>query len=98
MPREDKVGAISILGGTNIGYLCQQAISDINNTVYEELKSVFKETLKELDTLNEMSNNLSTPEDIEKYNDFLEYLNEKQAFSIESKIKGYISKFHFDVI
>ena len=96
MPREDKVGAISILGGTNIGYLSQQAISDINNTVYEELKSVFKETLNELDILNEMSNNLSTPEDIEKYNDFLEYLNEKQAFSIESKIKGYISKFHFE--
>lgn len=96
MPREDKVGAISILGGTNIGYLSQQAISNINNTVYEELKGVFKETLKELDTLNEMSNNLSTPEDIEKYNDFLEYLNEKQAFSIESKIKGYISKFHFE--
>ena len=95
MPREDKVGSISILGGPNIGYLSQQAISDVNNTVYEELKSVFKDTLKELDTLNEMSNNLSTAEDIEKYNDFLEYLNEKQAFSIESKIKGYISKFHF---
>ena len=36
MPREDKPGAISILNGVRIGYLSQQAISNVNNTVYEE--------------------------------------------------------------
>ena len=99
MPREDKVGSISILNGINIGYLSQQAISDINNTVYQELKSVFKTTLEELDRLNKMSEELNSNNNqikIEEYNEFLEYLNEKNAFSIEPKIRGYISKFHFD--
>ena len=33
--KEDKVGDISILTGTKIGYLNQDAISDVNNTVLE---------------------------------------------------------------
>ena len=99
MPREDKVGAISILGGTNIGYLSQQAISDINNTVYQELQTVFKTTYEELEKFNKMGEELYSNNDakkIEEYNEFLEYLNEKNAFSIESKIRGYVSKFHFE--
>ena len=86
MPREDKVGAISILGGTNIGYLSQQAISDVNNTVYQELQTVFKTTYEELEKFNKMGEELYSNNDakkIEEYNEFLEYLNEKNAFSIE---------------
>lgn len=98
MPREDKAGEISILNGINIGYLSQQAICDVQNTVYEELRSVFKGTIEELEKLNIMSEELNYNNEqkkIEEYNDFLDYLNDKNAFSIESKIKGYVSKFHF---
>ena len=99
MPGEDKPGSIAILNKLNIGYLSQQAISDTSNTVYEELQTVFSETYKELEKLNKMSEDLYQNNDdkkIEEYNEFLEYLNEKNAFSIESKIKGYVSKFHFN--
>ena len=99
MAKEDKVGNISILKDTRIGYLSQGAITDINHTVRDELKLVFKDTYKELEKLNEMSNKIAedpSEKNIAEYNDFLEYLNEKNAFAIESKINGYISKFHFD--
>ena len=35
--KEDKVGDISILNGIKIGYLNQDAIKDVNNTVRQEL-------------------------------------------------------------
>ena len=38
MPKEDKVGEIDILKGLRIGYLSQNAISDVNHTVEEELE------------------------------------------------------------
>ena len=39
--KEDKVGDISILNGIKIGYLNQDAIKDVNNTVREELELPF---------------------------------------------------------
>ena len=36
MPKEDRVGEISILKDTKVGYLDQNAIKNINNTVKEE--------------------------------------------------------------
>ena len=41
LPKEDKAGEISILSGIKIGYLNQDAISDVNNTVKEELELPF---------------------------------------------------------
>lgn len=99
MAKEDKVGVISILKDLRIGYLSQQAITNINNTVREELKLVFEKEYKELEKLNQLAEELNTnsnPSKIEEYNEFLEYLNNKNVFAIESKINGYISKFHFE--
>ena len=96
--KEDKTGDISILKGTKIGYLNQDAISDINNTVKEELYLTFSKNLAELNYFYEISDKISeNPNDelLEKYNSLLEKLTSDGTFNIDNKIEGYLSKFHF---
>ena len=96
--KEDKVGEISILSGTRIGYLNQDAISDINNTVLEELELPFKAIKDKLNKFNELTASLSedhSEETLNKYNEMLEELNEEGAFNIQNKIKEYLSRFRF---
>ncbi|MBQ9266147.1 MAG: ABC-F family ATP-binding cassette domain-containing protein [Bacilli bacterium] len=96
--KEDKVGDISILNGTSIGYLNQDAIKDINNTVKEELMLVFAKNLAELNYFYKLSDKISTnhsDELLEKYNELLEKLTADGTFNLDNKIEGYITKFHF---
>lgn len=96
--KEDKVGDISILNGTSIGYLNQDAIKDIDNTVKEELMLVFTKNLAELNYFYKLSDELSTnhsDEFLEKYNELLEKLTADGTFNLDNKIEGYITKFHF---
>ena len=96
--KEDKVGEISILSGTRIGYLNQDAISDINNTVLEELELPFKAIKDKLNKFNDLTASLSedhSEETLNKYNEMLEELNEEGAFNIQNKIKEYLSRFRF---
>ena len=96
--KEDKVGDISILNGIKIGYLNQDAISDVNNTVREELELPFSSLKKDLERLNELAEKLgenSTEKDLENYNQLLEDLTNKGAFNIDNKIEEYISRFRF---
>ena len=98
VPKEDKVGEISILNGTKIGYLNQDAIKDINNTVKEELMLVFSKNLAELNYFYKLSAELSENQSenlLEKYNELLEKLNKDGSFNLDNKIEGYITKFHF---
>ena len=53
--KEDKPGDISILNGTKIGYLNQDAIQDINHTVKEELETAFVEIFKKIDDFNKIT-------------------------------------------
>lgn len=98
MPKEDKVGDISILSGTKIGYLNQNAIEDINHTVREELNLVFKDIYKKIDEFNSLTVSMATKNDentFERYNKLLDYLTSINAFNLDNRINEYISKFHF---
>ena len=96
--KEDKVGDISILNGIKIGYLNQDAISDVNNTVREELELPFSSLKKDLEKLNKLGEKLgenSSEKDLDDYNQLLEDLTNKGAFNIENKIEEYVSRFRF---
>ena len=94
--KEDKVGDISILSGTKIGYLNQDAISDVNNTVYEELEIPFLPLKEKLNKFNELTlklNEKTSEEELTRYNELLEELTEEGAFTIKNKICEYLSRF-----
>lgn len=96
--KEDKPGDISILNGTKIGYLNQDAIQDINHTVKEELETAFVEIFKKIDDFNKITVLLSQNHDekiLEEYNKRLEELNQLDAFNLDNKIENYLTRFHF---
>ena len=99
VPKEDKVGEISILSGTRIGYLNQDAIKDINNTVKEELELGFTFIKEKLNEFNKITESLSydqSDKNLENYNMMLEELNEMGAFHLNNKIEEFITRFGFD--
>ena len=94
--KEDKVGDISILTGTKIGYLNQDAISDVNNTVLEELEIPFLPLKEKLNKFNELTlklNENTSLEELNHYNELLDELTRDGAFTIENKIGEYLSRF-----
>ena len=94
--KEDKVGDISILSGTKIGYLNQDAISDINNTVLEELEIPFLPLKEKLNKFNELTlklNENTSLEELNHYNELLDELTRDGAFTIKNKISEYLSRF-----
>ena len=94
--KEDKVGDISILTGTKIGYLNQDAISDINNTVLEELEIPFLSLKEKLNKFNELTlklNENTSLEELNHYNELLDELTRDGAFTIKNKISEYLSRF-----
>lgn len=94
--KEDKVGDISILTGTKIGYLNQDAISDINNTVLEELEIPFLPLKEKLNKFNELTlklNENTSLEELNYYNELLDELTRDGAFTIKNKISEYLSRF-----
>lgn len=98
--KEDKPGEISILSGTKIGYLNQNAIEDLNNTVLDELNLAFKDIKKEISQFEDLTNKISTSDDeklLNKYNELLEHLNSINAFNIDNKIDEYLTRFHFSL-
>ena len=99
MPKEDKVGEIDILKGLRIGYLSQNAISDVNHTVEEELEEAFIFVKEMNDEFNKVTKELSdNPNDaklLEKYNYYLEKLEKYNAYNYKNEIETMISKFSF---
>ena len=94
--KEDKVGDISILTGTKIGYLNQDAISDVNNTVLEELEIPFLPLKEKLNKFNELTlklNENTSLEELNHYNELLDELTRDGAFTIKNKISEYLSRF-----
>ena len=94
--KEDKVGDISILTGTKIGYLNQDAISDVNNTVLEELEIPFLPLKEKLNKFNELTlklNENTSLEELNHYNELLDELTSDGAFTIKNKISEYLSRF-----
>ena len=97
MPKEDKPGEISILGNTKIGYLNQNAISNIENTVLEELLIPFAYVIKlEKEIKNFDESSLKDPIQLEKYNDLIEDYEKNRGYTYNNEIKEMISKFGFE--
>lgn len=95
LPKEDKPGQISILKDTKIGYLDQNALTDIENTVLEELLLPFRETLEIEAKINKYSENMTIS--IEEYNELLEKYKELDGYTYKNKIEELVSKFSFDL-
>ncbi len=99
MKKEDKVGEISLLKDIKVGYLDQNAIKNINNTVKEELEEVFasyKLLEKKLNDITaKLSDEQSNEELLKKYNDIIENPEYADNFDYENKIKTLVSKFSF---
>lgn len=98
--KEDKPGDIAILNGTTIGYLDQNCITNINNTVEEELLLVFEKQIKMEKEIEELGKAISLhPEDEilgEKYNKLITKFEKERGYSYRYEIHEYLSRFNFN--
>lgn len=92
LPKEDKPGEISILSNLKIGYLDQNAITNIENKVYDELLLAFKETLQIENKINQFKN---IEDNLEEYNKLIELFEKKHGYTYQNEIKDMISRFSF---
>lgn len=92
LPKEDKPGEISILSNLKIGYLDQNAITNIEDKVYEELLLAFKETLEIENKINQFKN---IEDNLEEYNKLIELFEKKHGYTYQNEIKDMISRFSF---
>ncbi len=99
--KEDKTGDISILNGTSVGYLDQNAIKDINHTVHEELLEAFKKTFeieKQIQEVTDKINNNPNDENLlNKYDELLKDYQKERGYTYEFEIDEMISRFGFDL-
>lgn len=97
--KEDKVGEISILKDFKIGYLSQDAIKNVDNLVIDELREPFLDLIKLNEEFNKVSEEYSLYPDneeiVEKYNKYLERIENSRVFSYQNEIETLISKFSF---
>ena len=97
---ENKISEISYLKNIKIGYLNQNLITSLDNTVMQECllcyKEVFEIEEKMQTVLNQMQENKNNEELIEKYNNLIEYYKEIGGYSYLSDIKNYLARFNFD--
>ena len=97
---ENKISEISYLKNIKIGYLNQNLITSLDNTVMQECllcyKEVFEIEEKMQMVLNQMQENKNNDELLEKYNNLIEYYKEIGGYSYLSDIKNYLARFNFD--
>lgn len=97
---ENKISDISYLKNIKIGYLNQNLITSLDNTVMQECllcyKEVFEIEEKMQTVLNQMQENKNNDELLEKYNNLIEYYKEIGGYSYLSDIKNYLARFNFD--
>ena len=97
---ENKISEISYLKNIKIGYLNQNLITSLDNTVMQECllcyKEVFEIEEKMQAVLNQMQENKNNEELLEKYNNLIEHYKEIGGYSYLSDIKNYLARFNFD--
>jgi len=100
VPKEDKVGDILISNGTTIGYLDQNCITNINNTVEQELLLVFERQIKLEKKIEDLSKKIAqNPADLsllDEYNNLLSDFEKDRGYTYKNEIKEYLSRFNFD--
>lgn len=96
MPKEDKPGEISILNNLKIGYLNQNAISNINNTIQQELLIPFSKTIEIEKEIKQFDvNSLKNQDQLNKYNNLIELFEKNRGYTYQNEIKEMVSKFGF---
>jgi ATP-binding cassette subfamily F protein 3 len=100
MPKEDKPGEISLLGGIKVGYLDQNAISDVSNTVEKELLTCFQKTIEIGHEIEVVSKKIAkNPIDKglgDRYDRLLKRYEETHGYTYLNEIDEMLSKFGFD--
>lgn len=96
---ENKISEISLLKNIKIGYLNQNLITSLDNTVMQECLLCYKEVFEVEDkmqaVLNQIEESKNNGELLEKYNNLIEYYKEIGGYSYLSDIKNYLSRFNF---
>lgn len=96
---ENKISEISLLKNIKIGYLNQNLIASLDNTVMQECLLCYKEVFEVEDkmqaVLNQIEENKNNEELLEKYNNLIEYYKEIGGYSYLSDIKNYLARFNF---
>lgn len=86
-------GTIYINPSVKLGYLTQNSLVNSENTVYEEMKSVFK---KELDALEKIKNfDFSNQSSKYEYDKLLSFINSRDAYNIDVKINYVLNGMGF---
>ncbi len=92
-------GEIIFAKNTNVGYLEQNSILGKNNTIYEEMKTVFEKPLKALKRIKEINLSLSENMHDEQLLKELEALNAlvdaSDVYSIDTQIKKVLNGMSF---
>lgn len=83
----------------NYGYLSQQVIEDVENTLLEEMKLAFSSLIKiekEMEELVEKMNNKANKEDADRYSYLYERYEINGGFEYKYQISQMLAKFGFD--
>lgn len=96
-------GELFMSSQIDVGYLKQHDNFSSENTVYQEMLSIFSETMAMEESMHDMSTLISRKseagEDVEglllKYNELMESFERKGGFSYRSEIRGILSSMAF---
>ncbi len=97
-------GTITVKNGIKMGYLEQNGEFDSDKTVYEEMKDVFKEDVRAIDGVHELSLKLSTA-DVnsneyralsQKYENLNKLIASRDSYNYEIKIKTVLNGMGFE--
>lgn len=85
-----------------IGYFSQDRFIESNQTIYNELLKVFEDVLSAIKECEKITGEISVNHNskeyntlINKYDNLQEYINLKDGYNVESKIKNILSRFGF---
>lgn len=98
MPKEDKCGDINIISNLKIGYLDQNALTNLENTVYDELLEPFKELIQLEKNIEEIGNKLKDVQDeslCKKYDEMLHKFISLDGYHYKNKIDEFLFRFGF---
>lgn len=97
--KEDKTGDISVLNGIRIGYLDQNAIRNVENTVIEELMDPFKNTIeieKKIENIGvKIKNNPDNQKLLDQYDLLLKEYEENRGYTYQNEIEEMLFRFGF---
>lgn len=99
LPKEDKPGEIMILGNLKIGYLNQNAISDINHTVNDELLLCFKRVFEIENKIKAITDKINkNPAETQLFNEYdrlMKEFDDNHGYTYLNEIEELITRFGF---